>query len=146
MLAVSLLRYTTSLYYSIPKNWFYWCCLFLYFLLALKSQNQRMDEQLGVWCNFNIPWLDSLPHPLFLERWGNCPKFCQKKYDGTLTWQVVITKRLNTWKRENSFKRRIITLYFGENYTNLLLPVFSGMWRMRWDYRADYRLLWTITQ
>jgi len=53
-------------------------------LLAFRSQNQRMDGswvcygQLWEWCYFDIPWLDSLPRPLFLRRWGNCPKFCQK--------------------------------------------------------------------
>ena len=54
-------------------------CFFI-FLLALRSQNQRMDglwvcyEQLEIWCNFNILWLDSLPHPpIFLEM-ENCPK------------------------------------------------------------------------
>ena len=54
-----------SIYYSIPKDVcftrvIYFFILF-YFLLAVRSQNQRMDgswvcyRQSGVWCNFKIP-------------------------------------------------------------------------------------------
>jgi len=40
-------------------------------------------EQLELWCNFNIPWLASLPCPPIFGRRGN------------------YSKRLDMWKREN---------------------------------------------
>jgi len=35
-------------------------------------------EQLGVWCNFNIPWLVFLLRPPILGRWGNLPQILPK--------------------------------------------------------------------
>ena len=37
-------------------------------------------------------------------------------------------------------------MHFGEKYASLRLSVFEEPWRMRWGYRADYRLLWSINQ
>ena len=60
-----------SVYYT-KVLMFYSCYLFFIFsLLILRSQNRRMVgswvcyEQLGVWCSFNIPILDSSLVPLF---------------------------------------------------------------------------------
>jgi len=90
-------------------------------LLAFRSQNQRMDGswvcygRLWEWCYFDIPWLDSLPRPLFSRRWGNCPKFCQK------IWRC---RRLVSCHNETTehmktgiypFKRAIIVLILVKN-------------------------------
>ena len=53
-------------------------------------------EQLGVWCNFNIPWLDSLPRPPIL---GIAPHPNGSTCD--------------FWKRD-------IALHFGESMVDLL--------------------------
>ena len=126
---------------------------------TITSQNQRMDglplcyEQLGVWCNFNIPWLDSLPRPLFWGRWGNCPKFRQK-FDGALIHRPVIAKRHNIRKLANMlvklckspcnhFRGRVAdSLYTSlfKNVTITLLPF--ARWR---QCRADSVLLWRMT-
>jgi len=69
--------------------------LFNFSLLVLRSQNQRLDgswvcyEQMSVWSDFNIPWLDSSPRPPIF------PKFAKNLTVLSLIWRVVITKRLN---------------------------------------------------
>ena len=85
---------------------------FFSFLLALRSQNQRSDEswvcyeQLWIWCNFNISWLDSSPRHLLSRRWGNCPKFCQQ-FAGVLFRRLVTKRRLRrtVWKRKILFRK-----------------------------------------
>jgi len=70
--------------------------LFFLKLLALRSQNQRMDDS---WVCYDgailisCDWILGLV-PLFLGRWGNCAKFCQK-FDGAFIWHHVISKWLS---------------------------------------------------
>jgi len=133
--------------YSIPK---YLCFtrvtyFFIFSLLTLRSQNRRMVgswvcyEQLGVWCSFNIPRLDSSLVPLFSGWWGNFRRFCQE-FDGALIWRVVVTKR---WTYENGKiffqKRDNRVTFFCKKYASLPLPIFEEPWRTRWGYSADYR-------
>ena len=80
-------------------------------LLALRAQNRWMD---GSWLGYDElgygviliyrDWIRRIV-PLFLGRWGNCPKFRQK-YDDALIRRLVVTERRNIglWKRENIFK------------------------------------------
>jgi len=76
---------------------------FIFYLCYPVDEKQQTDgswvcyEQLGVWCNFNIPWLDSSPRPPILGEMGKFPQFCGK-FDGAFIWRVVVTKRLNIWK------------------------------------------------
>ena len=107
-----------SVYYSILENLCFTCVTHVFFLLALRSQNQRMDgswvcyEQLGYGVvSISHDWI-LRPVPLFLGRWGNCLKFC-RKFDGAVIQRIVITKRLNVWKRGNIPLKEIITLQFG---------------------------------
>ena len=51
----------------------------------------------GVWCNCNIPWLDSSPR---------CPKFRQKEFDSALICRLVVAKQRNIGKRETLFRKR----------------------------------------
>jgi len=87
-------------------------------------------------------WIRRL-FPLFSGRWKNCPKFCQK-FDGSLIRRLVVAERRNVG--EYSYKRGIIALNSGEKYASLRLPIFEEPWRARWGYRADDRLLWSITE
>jgi len=69
-------------------------------LLALRAQNRRMD---GSWLGYDElgygvilisrDWIRRIV-PLFLGRWGNCPKFRQK-YDDALIRRLVVTERRN---------------------------------------------------
>ena len=75
-------------------------------------------DKLAVWCNFNIPWLDSSPHPPILGEVGKLPQILPK-FDVALIRQRVVTKRCNLRKLENIISRGISTLQFGEKYANL---------------------------
>ena len=85
---------------------FYLCYLFVYFSLYwplnLKTGEWTAGWYVtmswgGVWCNCNIPWLDSSPH---------CPKFRQKEFDSALICRLVVAKQRNIGKRETLFRKR----------------------------------------
>ena len=74
-------------------------------------------EELGVWCTFNISWLDSsLSPPIY----GEMGKFRQK-FDGALIRQFVVTKWRNIWKRNEFFPIGIIALGVGGKNTPSVL-------------------------
>jgi len=58
--------------------------------------------------------------------------------------RLVVAERRNVG--EYSYKRGIIALNSGEKYASLRLPIFEEPWRTRWGYRANDRLLWSITE
>jgi len=105
-----------------------------------------MIRTVRVWCNFN-PVVGFIASSPYFRRDGEiAPKFGQK-FDGALIFascRIETAEHMKTGK--HSFKRGIIVLHFGEKYASLLLPIFEEPWRTRWGYRADYRLLWSITQ
>jgi len=65
-------------------------------------------EQLGVWCNFNIPWLDSLPFPSFFRGDGEIAQILPKIW----RWPHLSSCRDQTAERVKTgkyyFKQRII--------------------------------------
>jgi len=75
----------------------------IFSLGTLSSQNHEWTawvcyKELGVWCYFVIPLLDSLSCPLYFE--GGEMEKCQK-CDGALIWRVIMTKQLNIVKPKN---------------------------------------------
>ena len=66
-------------------------------------------EQLGLWCNFNIPWLASLPCPPIFGRRGN------------------YSKRLDMWKRENILLKEGYSCYiFVKKCKSFPLPILRN--------------------
>jgi len=122
-----LMHLLAQLVYAVPKDFCFTSVAYFFifaFSLTLRSQNQCMDaswvcyEQLGIWCSFSIPRLDSSPSPPW-GTWGNCPKFRQK-FDGAFVHWLVLTKQCNVWKWEIFFERGTVVLHFGEKYASLL--------------------------
>ena len=98
-------------------------------------------EQLGycvilISCDWIIHFV-----PQFFGRWGNCATIGQK-FDDAFIWRVVVTKQLNMGKQ----KTETVWLHFGEKYASLPILIFEEPWLMRWGYRVDYPLLWSIMQ
>jgi len=101
---------------------------------SLSSQYWQMDgswvfyEQLGVWCNFNIPCLDSSPHPLIFGKMGKLsqisPKVGQCPYLPICHNQTAHCMKTGKY----SFKRGIIALHFGVKYASLPVPIFEESW------------------
>jgi len=129
-----------------PVNYYF----FLYYPSDLRTV-QLMDgswvcyEQLGGG-NFNNLWLDSSPRVTVVGEMGKLPQILTKN-DDTLIWRVVVTKRLNIWKRE------IVFFQMRDNWTIFRWKIrkspFPDFWATVADmlgYRADCCLLWTITQ
>jgi len=87
-------------------------------------------DELGVWCNFNILWLDSWPcSPIF----GEMGKLCQIL--SKIWWCLHLAlchkqmaQHIETGKY--SFVWGIIALHFGENYASLLLPISEEAWQI----------------
>ena len=80
--------------------------LFIFSLLALTSQNRRMGsswicyEQFGVWCNFNILWLDSLPCPPVFREVGKLPQILPKiwRCPNLVSWSKQTAQCVKTGK------------------------------------------------
>jgi len=133
-----LMHLLAQLVYVVPKDFCFTSVAYFFifaFSLTLRSQNQCMDaswvcyEQLGIWCSFSIPRLDSSPSPPW-GTWGNCPKFRQK-FDGAFVHWLVLTKRCNVWKWEIFFRKRDSCPTFRWKIRKPPLPIFEEVWRTR---------------
>ena len=97
-------------------------------------------RQLGVWCNFNIPWLDSSPCSFIFGEVGKLPQIVPK------IWRPHLASCRNqtvqhTKTGKYSFKRGIIALRYDEKYASLPVPIFEEPWRMCWEWIPSRLLL-----
>jgi len=151
---------------------FYLCYLlviyFLKFLLAIRSENQQMDgslacyEELGVWCNFNIPWFDSSPRPRVRGDGEIAPNIAKKNIWQSLIRQLAVTKRLDVWKLKTTlskgdncpifwwkthqssfahFRGSLADSFYKFRFRASLVLLSFARWHR---YRADSALLWRM--
>ena len=103
-------------------------------------------DELGVWCNFNILWLDSWPcSPIF----GEMGKLCQIL--SKIWWCLHLApchkqmaQHIETGKY--SFVWGIIALHFGENYASLLLPISEEAWQTCTSFVKKHHPLYCRSQ
>jgi len=108
--------------------------LFNFFFISPRSQKQWMDgswecyEQLGVWCNFNIQWLDSFLRPPVLWEMGKLlqmsPKIWQCPYSPTYRrYRNQVVQHLKN--RKLFFQKKDNCPTFDESYASLPFSSFG---------------------
>ena len=88
-------------------------------------------EELGVWCNFNIPWFDSSPRPRVRGDGEIAPNIAKKNIWQSLIRQLAVTKRLDVWKLKTTLSKGDNRPIFWWKHTSLPLPIFEEAWRTR---------------
>jgi len=99
-----------------------------FYLGPVSSQNPQMDgwgmlRTFRVWCSFDIPSLDSLPHPHIFGEMGKCPKLCQKMWSCPHLG-VIVTKWRNIGKQKINLHTRDDRPTFWYKICKLLLIQF----------------------